>query len=445
MVDITPTGHLADKGKNQDVAHIDMSPTGNLMATRHANKYLKIWSIPGGAIHTTLKITTYTQPQPRSREYFVRSHAILSENASLIGVSTHFGLTLEIYNFSKGGSGAKKVQVIDDAHRWAASQLDAYHTNYAPLVVYRPKGDRIDRFFLTRHPGAKKPFWEDATNGIDLTKADLPFLPKFPELAYSANSPLLVAAAGPRPGEPPRPYPTILIAWQMPPISDAKLQALSPVESIRSADPDSESHHRPYRVCVPEYSALQTALPSCLAARGSLAVSIWIPANHTETQLPGNKYKRKPMPAPERFVLSWDVQKNTTNLFAIPNVQACVSPDCRRVAYCDANAGRFIVLDAFTGDEIWRWPDAARNPGFGSYGLLESLHKVTVFEFSADGQTLMVGDVNGGIDMYSVREAAKEPGVVYELQDTTADHRFSSASLFVPLVLDRPKISELES
>ncbi|KAK0649226.1 hypothetical protein B0T16DRAFT_409641 [Cercophora newfieldiana] len=444
-LDITPAGQLSDKGKNQDVAYIDTSPTLNLLATRHTNKYLKIWSNSKNAVHSTIKVTTYVQPQPRSREYFVRSHAVLSENASLIGISTHFGLTLEIYNFSKGGSGAKKVQVIDDAHRWAASQLDAYHTNFAPLVVYRPKGDRIDRFFLARHPGAKKPFWEDTTNGIDLTRAELPFMPKFPELAFSANSPFLVAAAGPRPGEPPRPFPTILIAWKMTPVSDAKLQAASPVGTIRPTESESESHHRPYRVCVPEYPALQTALPTCLAARGSLAVSIWIPANHTETQLPGNKYKRKPMPAPERFVLSWDIEANTTRIFAIPNVQACISPDCRRVAYCDANAGRFVVLDAVTGDEIWRWPDAARSTGFSSYGQLESLHKVTVFEFSADGQTMMVGDANGAVGMYSVREVAKEPDVVYELQDTTADNRFSTASLYVPLVLEGQKVSELES
>ncbi|KAK4443899.1 hypothetical protein QBC34DRAFT_198089 [Podospora aff. communis PSN243] len=443
-IDVTPAGQLWERGKSQDVAYIETSPTANLLAVRHANKYLRIWSIPKNSVHATIKVTSYVQPQPRSREYFVRSHAILSENASLIGISTHFGLTLEIYNFSKGGSGAKKVQVIDDAHRWAASQLDAYHTNFAPLVVYRPKGDRIDRFFLTRHTGAKKPFWEDATNGIDLAKANLPFMPKFPELAFSANSPLLVAAAGPRPGEPPRPFPTILVAWQMAPVSDAKLQAISPVGTVRPTEAEGESHHRPYRVCIPEYPALQTALPTCLAARGTTAVSIWIPANHTETQLPGNKFKRKPMPAPERFVLSWDVENNTTTIFGIPNVQACISPDCRRVAYCDANAGRFIVLNAATGEEVWRWPDAGATTGVASFGQLQSLHKVTVFEFFADGQTLMVGDTNGAVGMYLVREA-KEPDAVYELQDTTADNRFSTASLDVPLVLEGQRVSELES
>ncbi|KAK0611261.1 hypothetical protein B0T14DRAFT_500401 [Immersiella caudata] len=443
-LDVTPAGQLWEKGKSQDVAYIETSPATNLMATRHANKYLRIWSTTKNSVHATIKVTSYAQPQPRSREYFVRSHAILSENASLIGIATHFGFTLEVYNFSKGGSSAKKVQVIDDAHRWAASQIDAYHTNFAPLVVYRPKGDRIDRFFLTRHPGAKKPFWEDTTNGIDLAKANLPFMPKFPELAFSANSPLLVAAAGPRPGEPPRPFPTILVAWQMAPVSDAKLQALSPVGTVRPTEAESESHHRPYRVCVPEYPALQTALPTCLAARGTLAVSIWIPANHTETQLPGNKFKRKPMPAPERFVLTWDVENNTTTIFGIPNVQACISPDCRRVAYCDANAGRFIVVNAMTGEEVWRWPDAGRTAGSSSFGQLENLHQVTVFEFSADGQTLMIGDTNGAVGMYSVREV-KEPDAVYELQDTTADNRFSTASLYIPIVLEGQKVSELES
>lgn len=407
---ITPSRHLVEKGKNQDVAHLDTSPSGNFLATRHTNKYLKIWSVHKNAVFASIKTTSYVQPQPRSREYFVRSHAMLSENACLIGITTHFGLTLEIYNFSKGGTGAKKVQVIDDAHRWASSKLDAYHTNYAPLVVYRPKGDRIDRFFLARHPGAKKPFWEDATNAIELTKANLPFIPKFPELAYSSNTPYLFAAAGPRPGEPPRANPTILIAWQMTPVSDTKLQARSPVDTIRSLEDDS--HHLPHRYCVPEYLALQTALPSCLAAHGTTAVSIWIPANHTEVQLPGNKYKRKPMPAAERFVLVWDLLLNTTRIFAIPNVQACVSPDCRWVAYCDANAGQFVVLDvASGGKEVWRCgPDAmgrhaGGQEGFASFGgQLESLQKVTVFEFSADGEALMVGDVNGGVGVYKVVE-----------------------------------------
>jgi len=440
---IAPLRTLAEKGKSQDIAHIHLSPAGDYLATRHTSKYLKIWSVPRASVFATIKTTSYVTPQPRSREYFVRSHAILSENAGLIGISTHFGFTLEIYNFSKGGSSAKKVQVIDDAHRWAASQLDAYHTNYAPLVVYRPKGDRIDRFFLARHPGAKKPFWEDTTNGIDLVKANLPFLPKFPELAYSANSPLLIAAAGPRPGEPPRPFPTLLVAWQMSPVSDTKLQSCSPGDTMLPKTDDAEAIHRPYRVYVPEYAALQTALPTCLAAHGDMAVSIWIPANHTETQLPGNKYKRKPMPAPERFVLAWDVADNSTRIFAIPNVQACISPDCRRVAYCDANAGRFVVLDVATGEEVWRSPDAART----SVGQLENLHKVTVFEFSADGRTLMVGDASGGVGMYSVREVPKRPTVpMYELADSApGTNRFSNASMYVPLGFQEPKVSELET
>ncbi|KAK1834039.1 hypothetical protein QBC39DRAFT_36760 [Podospora conica] len=407
---ITPSRHLVEKGKNQDVAHLDTSPSGNFLAARHTNKYLKIWSVHKNAVFASIKTTNYVQPQPRSREYHVRSHSLLSENACLIGITTHFGLTLEIYNFSKGGTGAKKVQVIDDAHRWASSKLDAYHTNYAPLVVYRPKGDRIDRFFLARHPGAKKPFFEDATNAIDLTKANLPFIPKFPELAYSANSPYLFAAAGPRPGEAPRANPTILIAWQMTPVSDTKLQARSPVDTIRSFE--DESHHLPHKFNVPEYPALETALPSCLAAHGTCAVSIWIPANHTEVLLPGGKYKRKPMPAAERFVLVWDLVLNTTRIFAIPNVQACVSPDCRWVAYCDANAGQFVVLDvASGGKEVWRCgPDAmgrhaGGQEGFASFGgQMESLQKVTVFEFSPDGDSLMVGDVNGGVGVYKVVE-----------------------------------------
>jgi hypothetical protein len=321
----------------------------------------------------------------RSREYFIRSHAILSEKATLIAVTTHFGLTLEIYNFAKGGSGAKKVQVIEDAHRWAASQRDAFHDEYAGLAVYRPKSDRIDRFFLARNPGAKTPFREDANHSIELLKADLPFLPKFPELAYSSDSPFLFAAAGPRPGDPPRANAVILIAWHTKPVLQGKLHAQTPEQSSISL-PD-EQRHKPYRVCVPDYPAypaLQTALPACLAAAGSTAVSIWIPASTSTT---------------------WDLPTNTTRLFALPpSAQACISPDCRRIAYCDAAGGHFAIVDVASASEVWRWPDAAKESGFASFGQLENLASVTVFEFSADGRMLVVGDSTGGVGVYEVVE-----------------------------------------
>ncbi|KAK3317751.1 hypothetical protein B0T19DRAFT_297147 [Cercophora scortea] len=414
-VEVVPLRHLTDpKGKPHDIFHIDSSPNAVYVATKHANNTIKIWNIAKNAVHATLKITSYVQPQARSREYFIRSHALLSESATLIGITTHFGFTLEIYNFAKPNSSGKKVQVIDEAHRWAASRRDSFQTNVAPLVVYRPKGDRIDRFFSARHPSAKKPFWEDASNSIELAKAGLPFIPKFPELVYSSNSPFLVAAAGPRPGDPPRANATILIAWQMTPVSEAKLTARSPVDSVRSFE--DEERHRPYRFCVPNYPSLQNALPAVLTAHGSIAVSIWIPANHADVAMPGGKFRRTPVPAPERWVLVWDLPSNVTKVFGIPNVQACVSPDCRLVAYCDPARGRFVLVDVQTGEDVWRWPEVVRVNGFASFGQLENLGKVTVFEFSADGRMLVVGDASGGLGVYEVKEVAGRVQVIPQPQ-----------------------------
>ncbi|KAK4102411.1 hypothetical protein N658DRAFT_337026 [Parathielavia hyrcaniae] len=456
-IDVSPKRHLTDKGKGSEILHIDTSPSSYYVATKHSNKFVKIWSIPKNALHGTIKITSYVQPRVRSREYFIRSHAILSENATLIGITSHFGLTLEIYNFSKGGSGAKKVQVIEEAHRWAASQRDAFHNDYAGLAVYRPKFERIDRYFLARHPGAKTPFREDPNHSIELLKTDLPFLPKFPELAYSSDAPILVAAAGPRPGDPPRSHATILIAWHMTPVSDIKLHSQTP-EQPSSSLPD-EQRHKPYRVCVPDYPALQTALPACLAAHGSTAVSVWIPASNPSEQhtssattsplsptstttttttttttrktssfsltsskssppYPNPKKSQTPAPltpsAPDRLVLVWDLPTNTTKIFSIPpHAQACIAPDCRRLAYCDAASNAFVVVDVGSAAEVWRWPDAARRTGFASFGQLENLAGVTVFEFSADGRMLVVGDASGGVGVYQVGEGAAP--AAYEL------------------------------
>jgi len=377
----------------------------------------------------------------------------------LIGIATRFGLDLEIYNFTK--TSAKKVQTIDEAHRWAAScSAGIKDTSYAPLVVYQPKRDRIDRYLLSRHPGAKKPFFEDVGCAIELTLAGLPFLPKFPELAFSTppsmpNSPdnkptatgppLLIAAAGPRPGDPPRPgngRTTILVAWQMARVEDAKLMAKSP--TFPAPTPASAADYsRPFRICMPEYPEIQTALPSCLVARDGLAVSIWIPANHIDVPMPGGKFRRAQVETPPyRFVVVWEVVSNMTRLFPIPNVQACVSPDCRLVAYCDPNSsgstaaspsvaspssdttaksqqgqvqGEFVIVDVKTGQEVWRWPDAAQASGFASFGQFENLKKITVFEFSADGKKLIVGDTTGGVGIYELREAGQR----YELADMT--------------------------
>lgn len=188
-VEITPKRHLSDKGKGSEILHIDTSPTASFVATKHSNKFVKIWSTSKNALHGTIKITSYVQPRVRSREYFIRSHAILSENATLIGITTHFGLTFEVYNFAKGGNGAKKVQVIEEAHRWATSQRDAFHNDYAGLAVYRPKFDRIDRFFLARHPGTKTPFREDPIMPSSSRKQIFPSSPSFPSLPTAPTPP----------------------------------------------------------------------------------------------------------------------------------------------------------------------------------------------------------------------------------------------------------------
>lgn len=406
-VEITPARHLADKGKGGDIMHIDTSANSVYAATRH-NKVVKIWSIPKNALHGTIKITSYVQPKVRSREYFIRSHAILSEAATLVGITTHFGLTLEIYNFSKGGSGAKKVQAIDDAHRWAASPHDAYHSDFAPLAVYRPKGDRIDHFSLSRDPSAKKPFVEDPAHSIELLKSNLPFLPKFPELAFSSDSPFLIAAAGPRPGDPAQqananPATILLVAWLLKPCSVVPWGG--DADDASNNNINNGAHHQPYRVHIPpaaSHPALQSALPSHLAARGGVAVSIWIPA-------PRKADPADPVPraAAERLVLVWDLPSNTSRVFALPNAAACcIAPDCRRVAYCDAAGGGFVIVDVQSQEEVWRWPEVVRKEGFASFGQLEGgLGKgITVFEFSRDGTLLVVGDSGGAVGVYEVRE-----------------------------------------
>ncbi|KAK3321868.1 hypothetical protein B0H66DRAFT_574329 [Apodospora peruviana] len=439
-IDIVPARHLTEsKGKPHDVFHIDCSPTSSFIATKHSNNHVKMWSIAKNAVHSTTKITSYFTPQARSREYFIRSHAILSESATLLAVTTHFGFNLEIHNFSKANSSSKKMQTIDDAHRWAASKRDAYQTNYAPLVVYRPKPNRIDKFFLARHPNAKKPFWEDPSSAIELERCGLPFVPKFPELAYSANSPFLIAAAGPRHELNPGGMSSnnnsgnnvILVAWQMTPVSENRLQARSPADtmSIHSNDSSStygDSRHAPYRYIVPDYPALQNALPAVLAAHGSLSVSIWIPATHQDIPLPGNKFRRTPVSAPERFVLVWDLPSNSTRIFGIPNVQSCVSPDCRFVAYCDTARSAFVIVDVGSAEEVWRWPPdpggaSPTSSGWASFnGQLENLSKVTVFEFSADSKMLVVGDTSGSLGVYQVKDEAPGhgPGGRYELPPT---------------------------
>jgi len=445
-IQLVPVRHLVDKakGKGNEVVHIDTSPLAGFLVTKHANKQVKIWSLSKNIVHDTVKITSYVQPRLRSREYFVRGHAVLSEAASLIGISTHFGITLEIYNFAKGSiSSRKPVQVIEEAYRWASASRDALHVNYAPLAVYRPKLDRIDRYFLSYHPGGRQIFVEDPNQSIEFLKAGLPFVPKFPDLAYNSDPPMLVAAAGPRPGDHPRTYTTILIAWHMRPKSAAhRIHGPSPYHSATLTD---DSRHKPYRVCVPEYPALQTALPCCLVAHGDRAISVWIPAHDPATVAQSaslSKHILQPSPihspsapknphlyANNRYVLIWHLSTNTTSLFPIPlHAHACISPDCQLLAYFDATTSRAVIIDlSFVPhnppEDVWRWPEVAKKEGFvglgGQFANLESPntnvnHKekggsaatstaLSVFEFSRDGKWLVVGDAAGNVGVYEIR------------------------------------------
>ncbi|KAK4141318.1 uncharacterized protein C8A04DRAFT_14152 [Dichotomopilus funicola] len=409
-VEIVPKHYLTDKSKPSDILYIDTSPMSRYLATKHSNKLVKIWSTHTNALHTTIKTTSYVQPRPRSREYFVRSHAILSEQNTLIGITTHFGLTLEIWDFSKPGTGnAKKVQTIDEAHRWAASPRDAVHNNHAGLAVYRPKYDRIDCFYFSRHPGAKTPFYSDPSLAIELLKANLPFLPTFPELAYSSDpdNPILVAAAGPRPGDPLRANGTILVAWQLKPVATDKLTQ-SPTTPHTPSLPlpsTNEDRHKPYRVCVPDHPALRTALPASLAVHGHTAVSVWIPASKSATDV-------NDAAVPPRLLLLWDLPTNTTRLFPIPggNAQVAVAPDCGRLVYYDARndkEGEVVVLDL----KLNLGPDNGLDQGGGVNGGKSP----TALGFSADRKMLLVGDTSGSVGVYGVEDVKRELGVGNEI------------------------------
>ncbi|KAL2125812.1 hypothetical protein VTI74DRAFT_2629 [Chaetomium olivicolor] len=154
-------------------------------------------------------------------------------------------------------------------------------------------------------------------------------------------------------------------------------------------------------------------------------VSIWIPASYRVIPIPtergGGGYNLVPVSVPYRHVLVWDFSVNSTKTFRIPNATSCVSPDCRFVAYCDARGvesgarGCLALLDAMTGRQLWCWPDpeggmaenAAGRPGFEQLG---NLSKVTEMCFSADGGFLFVGDSEGGIGVFEVREGGGPGG-----------------------------------
>ncbi|EAQ84860.1 hypothetical protein CHGG_08874 [Chaetomium globosum CBS 148.51] len=310
--------------KEPTVYFFDISTSSATLASKHGNNIIRIWSVGSGEVQNNLKISCYTNAQPRSREYFVRSHAILSETSNLIAIATGFGDTLEIWDWSK----KKRLQTIDNANRWAA------------------------------------------------------------------------APAPPGPDHPPPERETLLTAWE-----------------IHDGAPTSNT---PYKVVAPwQHAELDTALPSGLATYGSVAVSIWIPASYRAVPIPGRGgFNLAPAAVHHRHVLVWDFSASSTKTFRIPNATSCVSPDCRFVAYCDARGvesgarGCLALVDAMTGRQLWCWPD----PGSGDCWIprrmlacgpaLGDLSLVTEMCFSADGGFLFVGDAEGGIGVFEVREGA---------------------------------------
>ncbi|AEO64375.1 uncharacterized protein THITE_63059 [Thermothielavioides terrestris NRRL 8126] len=379
--------------KEPSVYFFDISTTSATLASKHGNNIVRIWSVGSGEVQNNLKISCYTTAQARSREYFVRSHAILSEPSNLIAIATGFGDTLEIWDWGK----KKRLQTFDNANRWAAVRSNVMEAGWCSLVTYNGDADTIDLYAPTRN--AKKPFKKART--IELRKAGLPVLPKYPELAFSATGPLLVTASGPRPprlGHPPPERETLLTAWEV---------------------HDGAATATPYKVVAPwQHSELDTALPSGLATYGSVAVSIWIPASYRAVPIPAERggtggYNLAPVAVPYRHVLVWDFAASSTRTFRIPNTSSCVSPDCRFVAYCDARGvesgarGCLALLDAMTGRQLWCWPDPdAGVMDDAVQNHLPDLSKVSEMCFSADGGFLFVGDLDGGIAVFEVREGS---------------------------------------
>lgn len=384
-VDIVPWKYLTPGDKDQGaVSYIDVSKTSSILASKHGNNIIKLWDLRTGTLASSIKVTFYVQSQTRSRDYFVRSHAILSETANLIAIATAFGHSIEIWNWAK----RKKLQTIDDAYRWASVSGDMYEANWPPLAAYREDRDTLALYPVARN--AKKPFGKPYI--IDLRQASLPHLPKYPELAYSTTGPLLVAAAGPRPprpGQPPPDHGAMLMAWEVNGDMDTPLTS-----------------HRPYKFTMPEgQPELDNALPLCLATYGSVAVSIWIPASYRAVQGKGRTggWQLESVTVKNRHVLVWDFAADSTRSYLIPDVMACVSPDCRFLAYCDPASG-LVVLEATTGRELWRWAVGREGP---LARLGDDLGKVAELAFSADGTLFFSGETNGGVGVYEVREVPK--------------------------------------
>ena len=103
----------SDKKKKNVVHFLDLSTSSSVLSTKHGKSTIRVWSVSEGAVQTVIKFAAYTEPQSRSREYLVRSHAILSESASLIALATRFGRSLEIWNWTE----KKCLQSMENADR----------------------------------------------------------------------------------------------------------------------------------------------------------------------------------------------------------------------------------------------------------------------------------------------------------------------------------------
>ena len=396
---LTSNDKSTKSAKDQSVYFFDVTTSSTTLASKHGNNIIKVWSVGSGAIQNIIKISCYTTAQARSREYFVRSHAILSEPSSLIAIAVGFGDSLELWDWSK----KKKLQTIDSADRWAAVRSNVYESAWSPLVTYRGSNDTLELWSTTPH--SKKPFKKSRT--INIRNAGLPILPKYPELAFSATSPILVAASGPRPprlGHPPPERETLLVAWDIQDIDANSTGAVSDA---------------PYKFVTPwQHTELDTALPSGLATYGSVAVSIWIPASYRAVPVPaargGQGFNLAPITVPYRYVLVWDFSASSTRTFRIPNSLSCVSPDCRYIAYCDQAGtgigarGNLVILDALSGKRLWCWPDpdASASDSGPRMGMeqLDELNKISEISFSADGGFLFLGTNDGEIGVYELKE-----------------------------------------
>lgn len=417
-----------DKGESHSntIYSIDISPGAPLIiASKQGDRTLRIHSLvqplhngsssssSSNTLQAVLKTSFYLQMQERSRDFFVSSHAILSATRSLVVLAVNFGHTLEIWDWAR----RKKLQVLDaPAYRWAAPKTDIYldaaaaSSSCPALACYREDHDAIYLYPVAAHPSPTHPHPPRKPTPplgpptiINLTTAHLPHLPKFPELALSSTPPrLLVAAAGPRPPRPGHPPPThaaLLLAWPV--------------------DPPNPQQQPPFRMAtLPAQHAqlLATALPCGLATHRGVAVSLWIPHHVRVIGRPG-AWQVEPVAVPERYVLVWRIVAGATSVFAIPNYNtlACVSPDCRWVAYRQGpgadtvRGGRevcLVVLDALRGGrEVWRTPVLG---GGGcrlerDCGQLMDLSRVTALAFSGNGGRLLIGDTSGSVGVYEIR------------------------------------------